>query len=313
MLLKKLIIAEDDTDVAFLISSALGDAGFLCLRATNGEEALSLARTELPDALVLDVMMPKMDGIEVCRRIKADVLLSRIPILMLTALADVKDRVNGLEAGADDYLPKPFDIRELTARVKALIRASRRERDRNPVTDLPSGEAIEERVHRLIGDKQAFSVLYIDLENFRSFFDVHGYRRADEVVRTTGQIILQKAREAADPPPFVGHVGGDDFVVICDVELTDTLRSTIVESFLNQVESFYSEEDRERGHLVLPGEVGEFRQVSFMTPSVAVVNAEPGQYPDTDALARSMTLAKMRSRRRTRSGAFTPPPEDDNA
>lgn len=146
MLLKKLVIAEDDDAVAHLVAATLGDAGFLCLRARDGEEALNLTRTELPDLLVLDVMMPKMDGLQVCTRIKSDVVLSRIPILMLTSLAGVDDRVAGLEAGADDYLPKPFDLRELAARVKALIRQSRRERDRNPITNLPSSPAIEDQV-----------------------------------------------------------------------------------------------------------------------------------------------------------------------
>ena len=96
MLLKKLVIAEDDDAVAHLVAASLGDAGFLCLRAWDGEQALNLVRTELPDALVLDVMMPKMDGIEVCRRVKGDVLLSRVPILMLTSLAGVENRVEGL-------------------------------------------------------------------------------------------------------------------------------------------------------------------------------------------------------------------------
>src|SRR5512143_2821346 len=150
MLLKKLVIAEDDDAVAHLVAASLGDAGFLCLRARDGEEALNLTRTELPDLLVLDVMMPKMDGLQVCVRIKADVVLSRTPILMLTSLAGVDDRVAGLEAGADDYLPKPFDLRELAARVKALIRQSRRERDRNPITNLPSSPAIEDQVTELL-------------------------------------------------------------------------------------------------------------------------------------------------------------------
>jgi len=124
MLLKKIVLAEDDDAIAHLVGATLGDAGFLCLRARDGDEALQLVKREAPDLLVLDVMMPKVDGLEVCRRLKADVIASRIPVLMLTSLGGVENTVKGLEAGADDYLSKPFSPRELVARVRALLRRS---------------------------------------------------------------------------------------------------------------------------------------------------------------------------------------------
>jgi len=301
MLLKKLVVAEDDDAVAHLITATLGDAGFLCLRARDGEEALNLTRTELPDTLVLDIMMPKMDGIEVCKRLKEDVILSRIPILMLTALAGVDDRVKGLEAGADDYLPKPFDLRELAARVKALIRQSRRERDRNPTTNLPGSQAIEEKVTELLRSKQPFALLYVDIENFRSFADSYGFRRADEVVAHTGNIILQSARSASDPPAFVGHVGGDDFIVICKHDVAEAMSKEIRETFLQSVEVFYTDEDREQGYLSISDYRGEIRRVQFMNPSIAVVQAKPGQFKSTEDLAGEITLEKNKVRRQTAS------------
>jgi len=306
MLLKKLVIAEDDDAVAHLVAASLGDAGFLCLRARDGEEALNLTRTELPDLLVLDVMMPKMDGLQVCTRIKADVVLSRIPILMLTSLAGVDDRVAGLEAGADDYLPKPFDLRELAARVKALIRQSRRERDRNPTTNLPSGQAIEDKVEELLRKKQAFAVLYVDIENFRSYADVYGFRKADEVVAQTGNLILVQVRAASDPPAFVGHVGGDDFLVFCEADHSELLRTTIERAFLDTVQEYYSEEDRARGFLSIQDERGEVRRAQFMNPSTAVVTVAPGQFKTTDDLALEITMQKNRVRKRTGSGLFPP-------
>jgi len=307
MLLKKLVIAEDDDAVAHLVAASLGDAGFLCLRARDGEEALNVTRTELPDLLVLDVMMPKMDGIQVCTRIKADVVLSRIPILMLTSLAGIDDRVAGLEAGADDYLPKPFDLRELAARVKALIRQSRRERDRNPTTNLPSSNAIEEMATELLRQKKEFAVLYIDIENFRSYADVYGYRKADEVIAHTGNLILMQVRSASDPPSFVGHVGGDDFLVFCEPALVEPLRKEIEAIFLESVPAFYSEEDRKRGYLSINDERGgEVRRAQFMTPSIAVVVAEKGKFATVEDLAAEITLTKTKVRKRTGSGLYPP-------
>ncbi len=305
MLLKKLVIAEDDDAVAHLVAATLGDAGFLCLRARDGDEALNLTRTELPDLLVLDVMMPKMDGIEVCTRIKADVVLSRIPILMLTSLAGVDDRVAGLDAGADDYLPKPFDLRELAARVKALIRQSRRERDRNPTTNLPSSQAIEDQVNTLLQKQQPFTVLYIDIENYRSYADAYGYRKADEVIAFTGNLILAQVRDASDPPAFLGHVGGDDFLVIADTAIAEDLCTGIEKGFLDAISSFYSEEDQAKGCLSIKDDHGE-RQANFMTPSIALIKVEPGVFKSTDELAMEITVAKTKVRRRTGSGIFPP-------
>jgi diguanylate cyclase (GGDEF)-like protein len=305
MLLRKLIIAEDDDSVAHLVSATLGDAGFLCLRARDGEEALDLVRTELPDLLVLDVMMPKVDGIRVCTKLKGDLLLSRIPILMLTALAGVNDRVAGLDAGADDYLPKPFDMRELVARVRALIRQSRRERDRNPITNLPSSQPIEEKLGELLRSKTPFALLYIDIENFRSFADAYGFRKAEEILSRTASLILMIVRAATDPPAFVGHVGGDDFVVVCQPHEANTLHDEIALAFLDAAPAFYSDEDRQRGYVSVTGSLGEVRHAELMTPSVAVVQVDEHTSCSTmEELADEISLAKSRVRKRTGSGVF---------
>lgn len=302
MLLKKLVIAEDDDAVAHLVAASLGDAGFLCLRARDGEEALNLVRSELPDTLVLDVMMPKVDGIEVCKRLKADVLLSRVPILMLTSLAGVDDRVAGFEAGADDYLPKPFDLRELAARVNALIRQSRRERYRNPTTNLPGSEAVEDHVEQQLAARKRFALLYIDIENFRAYADVYGYRKADEVVACIGSLILQQARALSEEPPFVGHIGGDDFIVISDADLAPTLTENINKGFNGAVKDFYSEEDQENGY-ILVDTAPEPRRANFMLASIATLVAEPGQFKSTEDLASDITRVKAMSRKK-HSGFF---------
>ncbi|MEK6608719.1 MAG: response regulator [Myxococcota bacterium] len=238
MLLKKLIIAEDDDAIAHLIAAALGDVGYLCMRARDGEEALAMARAQLPDLLVLDVMMPKIDGLEVVRRLKADVLLSRIPVLMLTARSSVEDRVRGLDAGADDYLAKPFDLRELAARVKALVRQSRRERQRNPTTNLPSGDAIDEHVAQLLRTKARFSLCYVDLIGWEAYSDAHGFRRYEQVIEALGRVMIDASRTLGDPPIFVGHVGGDDFLGVCDPARTESFCAAVTSLFESAVPSF---------------------------------------------------------------------------
>lgn len=229
MLLKKIVVAEDDDAIAHMVSMTLGDAGFLCLRAQDGEEALRLVRTHDPDLLVLDVMMPRLDGHEVARRLKADVMWSRTPILMLTALASVENQVEGIEAGADAYLPKPFDLRELQAKVKALIRATRRERDRNPTTDLPGSRAIDDHLDALFKAHKPVTVLHVDAIGWDAYADNVGFARAEDAARAIGRLVLDEARAASDGSAFVGHLGGSDFIVVTAPSTGEALARRLVE------------------------------------------------------------------------------------
>lgn len=218
MLLKKIVIAEDDDAIAHMVNMALGDAGFLCLRARDGDEALKLVKAHDPDLLVLDVMMPRVDGHEVARRLKADVMWSRTPILMLTALAGVDNEVQGLEAGADAYMSKPFDLREFGARCKALIRAARRERDRNPTSNLPGSRAIDEEIEGALKSGKPTIVVHIDILNWDAYQDAIGIAKSEDTVKSLGQWLLDAARAASGGGAFVGHMGGSDFIAVVTPE-----------------------------------------------------------------------------------------------
>jgi len=233
MLLKKIVIAEDDDAIAHMVNMALGDAGFLCLRARDGDEALRLVKAHDPDLLVLDVMMPRVDGLEVARRLKADVMWSRTPILMLTALASTDDQVAGLEAGADAYMAKPFDLREMSAQVKALVRAARRERDRNPTTNLPGSRAIDEEIEGALKSGKPTAVVHIDILAFDSYADTIGIARSEDTVRNLGAWLLEAARTASGGGAFVGHIGGSDFIAV--------LAPEHAEPFLSGAESTFHE------------------------------------------------------------------------
>lgn len=231
MLLKKIVIAEDDDAIAYMVNMSLGDAGFLCLRARDGDEALKLVKAHDPDLLVLDVMMPKMDGLEVARRLKADVMWSRTPILMLTALAGIDDQVHGLEAGADAYMAKPFDLREMGARVKALIRAARRERDRNPTTNLPGSRAIDEEIEGALKSGKPTAVIHVDVLNFDAYADQIGIGRSEDTVKNLGQWLLDSARVASGGGAFVGHIGGSDFIAVVAPEHAEPFVSQAAVAF----------------------------------------------------------------------------------
>jgi len=210
--LKKVVVGEDEDAIAHLIEATLGDAGWLCLRGRDGEAALQLVREEDPDLLILDVLMPKMDGLETVKRLKADPVLSKVPTLMLTSLSSVDDKVRGLSAGADDYLGKPFDLRELYARAQALVRASRRERDRSPTTDLPGPNALDEAMAKLLDSGERFALVFVEIDGFERLRHNQGWTVGAEVVRDVAAALRTAVAGHADA--MLVHLGGDDFAVL---------------------------------------------------------------------------------------------------
>ena len=195
------LVAEDDDAIAHMIAATLGDAGFLCLRARDGEEALSLARREVPDCLVLDVMMPRLDGMEVAKKLKADVLASRIPILMLTALGGIDERVKGLDAGADDYLAKPFDLRELAAP----------QRQGGCPVNVAAGEGPQPGQQLLHRERFGQVVVGAGLEGLQSGFLARESAQHDHRHRARARLRAQR-REQRDPVASGQHDVGEQQV-----------------------------------------------------------------------------------------------------
>jgi DNA-binding response OmpR family regulator len=223
--LKKIVVVEDDDAVAHLVGASLGDAGFLCIRARDGIEALRLVKQESPDLIILDVLMPKLDGLEVVRRLKADPVEARIPVLMLTALASVDDRVRGLDAGADDYLAKPFNVRELLARCQALVRHNRRERDRSPVTDLPGPATLEDTIAARIQARSPMALVFVELAGFERAVEALGWGEGARILAAVGRAL----REVVCGDDVLAHLGGDDFVVVTGPAAAAGLSAALVE------------------------------------------------------------------------------------
>jgi GGDEF domain-containing protein len=160
---------------------------------------------------------------------------------MLTALAGVDNEVQGIEAGADAYVSKPFDLREFAARSKALIRASRRERDRNPTTNLPGSRAIDEEIEGALKSGKPTSVVHIDILSWDSYADAIGIGKSEDTVRNLGKWLLEAARDSSGGGAFVGHIGGSDFISVLAPEHAD--------AFVAQAESAFD------GHRsTLPGD-----------------------------------------------------------
>lgn len=289
MLLKKIVVAEDDDAIAHMVSMVLGDAGFLCLRASDGEEALNLVRLHTPDLLVLDVMMPRLEGTEVARRIKGDVVLSKTPILMLTALAAVDNKLEGYAAGADAYMTKPFDLREFSAQAKALIRASTRERGRNPTTNLPGSGAVDDQIDAALTEKRDASVVCFEVREFGAYTDEVGFPRAEMMVASLGALMLEQVRSLPQEQVFLGHLGGTDFIAVVPREVAERL----VDDVLARFEGSYRE-------WLLPDSANA--PARALTMSAAVVNLDGLRRNDGGVVSDRIGIAMKAAKEKKGSG-----------
>ena len=265
-----ILVVDDDPDIARFVEVNLRSAGYEVAVASDGEEALSRAMELRPDLVLLDVMMPKVDGFEVAQRLRRNPQTANTSIIMLTAKALSTDKVLGLTAGADDYIIKPFDPIELLARVKGTLRRAKEMRNLSPLTGLPGNIRIQEEIERMVREGRPFAVLYSDLDNFKAYNDQKGFVRGDRLIQTTARIIQDAVVEFAGSEGFVGHVGGDDFVAIVPPGVAEGTAKRIVDRFDAVVHGFYEEEDLARGYVEVEDRKGVLQKLPLVGVSVGV-------------------------------------------
>jgi len=266
------LVVDDDPFIARLLDIELRAAGYEVRIATDGEQALRLAHERCPDLVLADVMMPNVDGFELTRRLRRDSRTATVSVIMLTARGLAADKLEGFAVGADDYIVKPFDTPELLARIRGVLRRARKMRQQSPLTGLPGSVQIEDEIAGRLRETGRFALLYADLDHFKAYNDHYGFMRGDEAIRATARLIEAAAREAGGPDTFVGHVGGDDFVVICDANDAEAVADLVVRRFDEAVPGLYDPADRERGHLEVPDRRGEVQVYPLLTISIGIAS-----------------------------------------
>jgi diguanylate cyclase (GGDEF)-like protein len=273
-----ILVVDDDPDIARFVEVNLRSAGYSVSVASDGQEALEKASELHPDLVLLDVMMPRIDGFEVAQRLRRNPQTANTSIIMLTAKALSTDKVLGLTAGADDYIIKPFDPIELLARVKGTLRRAREMRNLSPLTGLPGNIRIQEEIERMVQDGRSFGVLYCDLDHFKAYNDHRGFVQGDRMIQAIARIIQDAVLEFSGPEGFVGHVGGDDFVSVVPTEVCEQVARRIVERFDAEVAQFYEREDLERGYVEVEDRRGELQKMPLVSVSVGVASTERRQF-----------------------------------
>src|SRR3954462_13582402 len=287
------LIVDDDVDIARFIEVNLRLEGFDVLVAHDGQEALEVIAGHLPDLALVDVMMPRIDGVELTRRLRSDPLTASLPVIMLTAKSLSVDKVVGLTAGADDYIIKPFDTLELIARVRSTLRRNAEMRAVSPLTGLPGNHRINEEIASRATGTEHFAVCHVDLDNFKAFNDGYGWLRGDDVITLLAAALKSAAADAGLPAPFVGHVGGDDFVVICAPEQVEVLTDRCLEIFDRGVRGLHDPDDVAAGYLCIVDRQGNARRYPLVSVSIGVAMTGRRHYADHRAIVAVATEMKV--------------------
>ena len=281
----RILIADDDADLREILRAVLEPAGYAVSEASDGECALRLVQEAPPDLVILDYMMPRLSGPQVCERLRRDLLLRHLPVIMLTGKAEVQDKVHGINAGADDYLVKPFEPKELLARVQMVLRRTHQGLDANPLTKLPGNVAIQQELERRIASAEPLAVGYLDLNQFKAFNDHYGFKRGDEVIQRTAALLIEASKRHGDSTEFVGHIGGDDFLLITTPERATPLCEAIVKAFDAMAPQLYDEAHRARGYLLHTDRKGQSISVPLLSIAIALITNEEHRFSHPGEIA----------------------------
>lgn len=267
----KILIIDDNPDLREIITHNLTREGFSIIQSQSALDGIQKATEEQPDLIILDVVLPVMDGFQVCAILKGKRETADIPVIFLSARDQVDDKVRGLNLGGIDYISKPFKSEELNAKIKSLLRSRDHDIGLNPLSMLPGNKVIEEKLYELVRNDQKFAVAYLDIDNFKSYNDKYGFFRGDEVLLSLSKIITSAIKELGTEDDFIGHIGGDDFIFISFSENLDNICKNIISFFDKNAPLFYETVDKTAGYVESTNRIGMLTRIPLMSVSIAVV------------------------------------------
>ncbi|RPI88294.1 MAG: response regulator [Chloroflexi bacterium] len=275
----RLLIVEDDPDISNMLRIYFTGQNYEVDIAPRGSVALEKTRQSLPHLIVLDIMLPDIDGFEVCRNLRTSTRTSHVPIIFLTQKDERSDKLQGLELGADDYITKPFDIEELKLRVQRAIARADQQSLTDPRSGLPAGRLIEDQLRQIIR-RQNWALMDIRINHFEPFKEVYGFVAGDDVMRFTAMLLGEVVDEYGTINDFIGHPGGDNFIVITEESGAQAVCNLMKSRFAEEVLTQYNFMDREQGYILTSGPDGETVKAPLMSLSVGVVSPSQHQFSD---------------------------------
>ncbi|MDP2981379.1 MAG: diguanylate cyclase [Candidatus Omnitrophota bacterium] len=269
---KKVLLAEHEAGIAEIIEYLLKAWDYDIVTIAKGSAVLDAVRREQPDIIIIDWGLPDMEGLKVSKVLKEDFLTAHIPIIVLIDKKQIRKKMLEIEQGVDDYIANPPDPIDLEVRMELALRRTSHQLYANALTKLPGNKQIEKAIHSRMDEKKLFSVAYYDIDNFKSFNDKYGYMKGDSVIRHVAYIIATTVKRYGNPHDFVGHIGGDDFVVVTTPDKDRLIASESILAFNRAMHFHYSKEDRERTYIVSKDRRGNVTNMPLMSISVAIAN-----------------------------------------
>jgi|SRR3989339_173175 len=266
----KILIIDDDSSVVELLKINLESSGYQVNYIYDGKTALEIIEKEKYDLIILDIMLPEVNGYRICQYLRRKRTNFFTPIIILSAKDKLFDKMKGLRLGADDYISKPFDVQELVIKVDAILKRTMHILSANPLTYLPGNASIVQEVNSRLNNDEKFAFAYIDINNFKAYNDRYGFNKGDRVIK----YVADSLRRIVRCNEFIGHIGGDDFVLISKPEYAETNCRKIIELFDNVVEKFYSLEDAKKGCIVEKNRLGKKQKFKLMSLSIGIVTNE---------------------------------------
>ncbi len=298
-----ILVVEDEPLIAGLLRETLSFEGYTPIIAHTGEEAVHIALRETPHLVILDIMLPGMDGFEVVKALRANLKTAHIPVIILSARHDTADKVRAFEQRVDDYLTKPFNNDELLARIRTQLRHVQ-ENWLHPLTGLPGGVQVERAIMSLLQQGVPWSLLYLDLNNFKAYNDLYGFLHGNEMIRVVARISLDVVRRLGNETDFVGHVGGDDFVVATTPDRAVDICEALMEGFDRASQLFYTEEDRRRGAMVSTDRRGKTHLYPLVGLAIGVVTNEHRPVASIEEVSRVAAEVKKKAKEAEHSAYY---------
>jgi Response regulators consisting of a CheY-like receiver domain and a winged-helix DNA-binding domain len=276
--LPRILLVDDEPDIRFILGQQLISNGFVVVTAPDVRTALQLIREQYFDLIILDRLLPDGDGLQVLQTVRADSTGRMIPVILLSAVSALDERVRSLQQGADDYVVKPCSVTELAARIRAILQRSERDRSVNPISHIPGNAVIEQVIRERLMKQEPFAVSYIDLNNFKGYNDYYGFFKGDAVILHTARVLTKAVHWYGAPDDFLGHIGGDDFVLVTTLERAQQIGQAVIEQFDATIPYFYSAEDRAQGYIMGHDRQGQPCRFPLLSLSIAIVPVSPVRY-----------------------------------
>ena len=270
------VIDDDDTSIPIFKELFKEDREFKFIGIKT--EQIDVALKDIPFLIIINEDSLDRNIIELCRQIRTDEDNQITPIIVVSSNTERKHKLEVLKESVEYYIKKPVDTEYLYYTIKNIDRLLKTNRRISPLTGLPGNVQIHAELKKRIAKKEEFSVLYIDLDNFKAYNDVYGFLKGDEIIEYTAQVILRCIHGRYLENAFVGHIGGDDFIAIVPTLNVDEICQTIIANFDHDVIKYFTEDDIDRGYIEVANRKGIMEQFPLTSISIGAVVAEKGRF-----------------------------------